>query len=80
MRLSEAECRTLESLHYVVAYQRLMRGGYGPGIYPDLTFFIEEVTQAWLLTDSGREALKAHDRKAKIKRRYYGVDERFFEW
>ena len=79
LRLSEAECRAVESLHYVVAYQRLMRGGYGPGIYPSLTFFIEEVTQAWLITDWGREALKAHDRKAKVARRYHNLDERFFD-
>lgn len=80
LRLSEAECRALESLGYLVAYKRLMRGGYGPGAYPNLSFFIEEVTQAWLLADLGRQALEAHDRRAKVTRRYHGVDEQFFEW
>jgi hypothetical protein len=86
MRLSQEECRALQSNRYIDQHRLLSlpvthsADFFYPVPEPALWLRVIDMLMGWLISWNGRDALKAHDQRAGITRGYHQPDLSLFDW
>ena len=66
--------------HYINQYRMVFSISAHDTFAGRSTIYLNKVKMGWLISPNGRDALRAHDKRAHVSRNYHEFDERLLDW